>query len=69
MRGQVVAPKRTQFWLTTAEAREKLGVNEAEFSKLVRRNKFRRVRAGYRWMINAEDVKMYYLEGMRNDAM
>jgi excisionase family DNA binding protein len=63
-----VAPQRTAYWMTTAEAREKLGVTPGQLEKLIRHNKLVVLRIKGRRLVNTESVKAYYMERLRENA-
>jgi excisionase family DNA binding protein len=63
-----VAPQRTAYWMTTAEAREKLGVTPGQLEKLIRHNKLVVLRIKGRRLVSTESVKAYYMERLRENA-
>jgi plasmid maintenance system antidote protein VapI len=63
------APRRTQYWLTTAEAREKLGVTRTEFDKLIRYNRLVTIKVSNRIMVRTDTVKQVYMERMVRESL
>jgi hypothetical protein len=63
------APRRTQYWLTTVEAREKLGVTRNEFDKLLRHNRLVTIKAGNRIMVRTDSVKQFYVERLARESL
>lgn len=59
------APQRTQFWLTSAEAIDKLGISKAEFERIVRRGVLEIIPTRGRRMVSVKSVKAYYMERLR----
>lgn len=60
-----IAPQRTQFWLTSAEAIDKLGISKAEFERIVRRGLLEIIPTRGRRMVSVKSVKAYYMERLR----
>lgn len=63
-----VAPQRTAYWMTSAEAKEKLGVTSGQFEKLIRHNKLVMLRIKGRRLVSTDSVKAYYMERLRSNA-